>query len=51
MSGILQSLASLASAGVMLVSGTLDEAAPQNDIDGTLFLVNRQWRVSSTYVP
>ena len=48
---LLETLASMAVAGTMLVSSALDAAAPQNDIDGTLFLVNRQWRVSSTYVP
>lgn len=48
---LLETLASMAVAGTMLVSSTLDAAAPQNDINGTLFLVNRQWRVSSTYVP
>jgi len=35
----------------MMVSAPLDEAAPQHDIDGTLFLINRQWRVSKNYIP
>ena len=51
MSGLLQAFASLATAGVMLVSNSLNTAAPQNDIHGTLFLVNRQWRVSADYEP
>lgn len=51
MTSILQGLLSLAAAGTMMLSAPLDAAAPQNDIDGTLFLVNRQWRVSKYYVP
>lgn len=51
MGSVLQTLLSLAAAGTMMVSTSLDAAAPQNDIDGTLFLVNRQWRVSQYYVP
>ena len=41
----------LASAGAMLISNTLNAAAPQHDAHGTLFLLNRQWRVSSVYEP
>lgn len=48
---ILQGVLSLTAAGVMMVSAPLDAAAPQNDIDGTLFLANREWRVSRYYVP
>lgn len=51
MASLLTSLASLAAAGTMLLSGAVESAAPQNDMDGTLFLVNRQWRVSESYVP
>lgn len=50
-SSILQGLISLAAAGTMMLSAPLDAAAPQNDIDGTLFLINRQWRVNRYYVP
>ena len=32
---------SLLTAGSMMVSGALNTAAPQNDVDGPLFLVNR----------
>ena len=48
---ILTRLASLASAGMMLLSVPLDTAAPQNDADGTLFLVNRQWEITESFVP
>lgn len=48
---ILQGLISLAAAGTMMLSAPLDAAAPQNDIDGTLFLINRQWRANRYYVP
>lgn len=51
MTSFLQALLSLAAAGTMMFSAPLDAAAPQNDIDGTLFLVNRQWRVNRYYVP
>lgn len=50
-SSILQGLLSLAAAGTMMLSAPLDKAAPQNDIDGTLFLANREWRMSRYYVP
>ena len=42
---------SLAAAGSLVFSGTLMEAAPHNNPEGTLFLVNRQWMVSSAYEP
>lgn len=51
MSGMVQSLASLLTAAAMLFGETADTAAPQNNFDGNLFLVNRQWRVSEFYVP
>lgn len=51
MASLLTTLTSLAAAGAMMLSGSVESAAPQNDIDGTLFLVNRQWRVSDDYVP
>ena len=44
-------LLSLITAGSMMISGALDAAAPQNDVNGTLFLVNRQWTVSDAYEP
>ena len=51
MTTLLQQLLSLAAAGTMMVSTALYEGAPHNDINGLLFLQNRQWRASSAYVP
>ena len=48
---LLSGLASLGAAGMMLLSVPLDAAAPQNDVQGTLFLVNRQWMVTEAYEP
>lgn len=47
----LRKILSLLTATVSLLSGTLRTAAPQNDADGLLFLVNRQWTVSELYEP
>ena len=44
-------LISLAAAGTMVVSGAVNKGAPQNDADGNLFLVNRQWMVTEAYEP
>lgn len=51
MSSIVASLASLLTAGTMLISGSLNDAAPQNNDEGLLFLTNRQWMVSQYYSP
>lgn len=51
MTNLLEQLLSLAAAGTMMISSSLNAAAPQNDIDGLLFLQNRQWRASSAFVP
>jgi len=51
MSSTIQSVVSLLAAGTMLITNTAHQAAPQNDFTGTLFLVNRQWRISEVYVP
>ena len=48
---LLGKLASILAAGSMLLSGALDEAAPQHDADGLLFLVNRQYRISDAFTP
>ncbi len=48
---LLTQLASLGAAGMMLLSVPLDTAAPQNDAQGTLFLVNRQWTITESYEP
>ena len=47
----LTKLMSLVAAASMMVSGALDTAAPQNDINGLLFMANRQYTVSSAYEP
>ena len=51
MASLLEQLLSLAAAGTMMISSALDTAAPQNDVDGLLYLQNRQWRASSAFVP
>ena len=51
MSSLLNTLLSLAAAGTMLFSSAIDEAAPQHDAQGLLFLVNRDWRVTKAFVP
>ena len=48
---LLGKLASILAAGSMILSGALDEAAPQHDADGLLFLVNRQYMVSDAFEP
>ena len=48
---LLQDLLSLVAAGTLMVSGTLNTAAPQHDVSGNLFLVNRQWMVTESYIP
>ena len=48
---LLGKLVSVLAAGTMILSGTLEEAAPQHDADGLLFLVNRQYTVSPAYTP
>ena len=51
MSNVLEQLLSLAAAGSMMISSSLTAAAPHNDVNGLLFLQNRQWRVSESYAP
>ena len=48
---LLGKLVSVLAAGTMILSGTLEEAAPQHDADGLLFLVNRQYMVSDAFEP
>ena len=48
---LLTSLVSMAAAGMMLLSVPLDAAAPQNDVDSTLFLVNRQYTITEAFEP
>jgi len=49
--GFLTGLISICAAGSLLLSAPLQTAAPQNDLGGHLFLVNREWRVSADFVP
>ena len=51
MATLLKGLAALMAAGTLMVSGPVETAAPQHNVDGLLFLVNRDWRVSKEYVP
>ena len=46
---LLTNFVSIMAAGAMIFSGALQEAAPQHDISGTLFLVNREYMVSDAY--
>ena len=48
---VLGKILSLAAAGTMMVSGAVNKGAPQNDADGNLFLVSRQWMVTEAYEP
>jgi len=47
----LSQLASLIAAGAMMFTSGLHTAAPQHDVTGPLFLVNRQWMITETYEP
>lgn len=51
MGSLAATLLSLVMTGTMLVSAPLQYAAPQHDIHGELFLVNRETRASAAYVP
>ena len=44
-------LVSILAAGMMVLGGALEEAAPQHDANGTLFRVNRQYMVTDAYEP
>ena len=48
---LLGKLVSVLAAGTMFLSGALEEAAPQHDAKGLLFLVNRQYMVSDAFEP
>ena len=50
MANPMQALASLLTAGVMLISQPITEVTPQNNPDD-LLLVNREWRISGKYAP
>ena len=51
MGSLAATLLSLVTAGAMMVTAPLEYAAPQHDIHGDLFLVNRDTRVSAAYIP
>ena len=48
---LLTKMVSLATAAGMILAGALEEAAPQHDAGGTLFLVNREQMVSDAFAP
>ena len=48
---LLSRMLSVLVAGSMVLTGALEKAAPQHDIHGTLFLLNRQNMVSDAYEP
>ena len=47
----LTKMLSLLAAASMMVHNAMNTAAPQHDVDGLLFLVNRQYTVSEAYEP
>ncbi len=49
--GFSANMLSMLAAGFLMVSSGVDTMAPQNHVDGTLFLVNRQWMITSSYEP
>ena len=51
MANLLEQLLTLATAGTVMISSALTAAAPHNNINGLLFLQNRQWRTSSAFIP
>ena len=44
-------MVSLIAAGSLMFSSALNAAAPQNDVNGLLFLANRQYTLSPAYMP
>lgn len=44
-------VAALALAAASMLSAGMDQALPQRNIDGTLFLVNREYMITKNYVP
>ena len=48
---LLTKMVSLVTAAGMILAGALEEAAPQHDAEGMLFLVNREQMVSDAYEP
>ncbi len=48
---VLEKLVSVVALAAALMEGSMDAAMPDKDIDGTLFLINRQHMVSDQYIP
>ena len=48
---ILQNIVSVIALSATLLKGSMDAAMPDKNIDGSLYLVNRQHTVSEAYVP
>lgn len=48
---VLQNIVSVVALSAALLKGSMDAAMPDKNIDGTLFLVNRQHTVSEQYIP
>ena len=48
---MLGKMLSIVLTGAALLSGSKNAALPEKDIDGTIFLVNRQHVISEQYVP
>ena len=48
---VLQNIVSVLTLSVTLLQGSMNVAMPDKNIDGTLFLVNRQHMVTEQYVP
>lgn len=51
MASITSQVAALAMAGMTLLTSALNAAAPHNNPSGSLFLVNREWGISESFVP
>ncbi|MBQ8537724.1 MAG: M15 family metallopeptidase [Clostridia bacterium] len=49
--GLASSLASVILAGATMMNTAFDTAKPNMDIEGTIFLVNRQYRITDAYIP
>lgn len=49
--GFAASLAAVVTAAATLMNTAFDTVKPNMDIDGTLFLINRQYRISEAYIP
>ena len=51
MSLLLEKVFSIAAVSAALLTGSMEEALPDQNIDGNLFLINRQHAISQLYVP